>query len=252
MLKDIQNVLNIVQSEKNNPTALENLPEVNIEFQPYISDKQQEYLVPFFMYTTKIVTNSLLLQNEYIRDDFYFLQFKIPSHFPGKHINLKLTELTSKNYMSVSFSNAKVDKDTDFLIFDNLTEHCFNPKKRFRWIHNNKELNCELYKIEINEDTYTILRYLCFDYFSYENYLTALVEIGYSQKLEGEDIKQETKILDPEEETQAITNAFAKVTKEGVDQNKSAVFRSLLNRLRTTNDYKKNPLYKSKPQLCVK
>lgn len=159
--------------------------EITGPFATHIPAGLEAHSIPCFMYTTKVVTNHVLIQDEYSRDDFYFLHFKLPNSFEGEYASLRLTGLTG-SYPSITFPHVKVDPAERLLCFDSLVRHCFSPRKRLPWARNAKDLFGDIYKVELAANNCAVAKYLCFDYFAYEKYLTALVEIGYYQKVASE------------------------------------------------------------------
>eukprot|EP00826_Nyctotherus_ovalis_P055477 TRINITY_DN7366_c0_g1_i2.p1 TRINITY_DN7366_c0_g1~~TRINITY_DN7366_c0_g1_i2.p1 ORF type:complete len:238 (-),score=44.41 TRINITY_DN7366_c0_g1_i2:496-1209(-) len=184
MLKDILEVLRMIQGDGKS-SAVTRYFEITTPFAVHIPAGLEMHSIPFFMYTAKIVTNDVLIQDECSRDDFYFLQFKLTNSFEGEYVSLRLTGLTG-NYPSISFPHVRVDPVERLLHFDNLVRHCFSPRKRLPWARNAKDLFGDIYKVELAANNCAVAKYLCFDYFSYENYLTALIEIGYYQKVMSE------------------------------------------------------------------
>eukprot|EP00826_Nyctotherus_ovalis_P040388 TRINITY_DN3982_c0_g2_i9.p1 TRINITY_DN3982_c0_g2~~TRINITY_DN3982_c0_g2_i9.p1 ORF type:complete len:218 (+),score=42.55 TRINITY_DN3982_c0_g2_i9:82-735(+) len=83
-------------------------------------------------------------------------------------------------------------------------------------------------------------RYLCFDYFSYENYVAALIEISYYQRL----VKTQKKKL-----SEAVGNVFANLNKSPSMGN--TVFRNVLHRLKSAHNGKR-PFPAIHPLLSVK
>jgi len=235
-MKDIQRVIQIV--EKMN--VEKEVPEVNIEVRVEVPEELKYYAEPYFMYSTKIVTNPILLQNEYERDDFYFLQFPIPPFFQGNHISLTLTELNSKHYPSITLQHMKTINR--LLVINSVIEHCFNPKKRLSWIRNLKDIIGNLYKIELVEGKASIGRYLCFDYFSYKNYIMNLIEISYHQRLVKKQFKKPT--------IEALGNVFINLNKEKTLLSKIGAFRNVLHRLKHRNEGKE--ILSPKPLLSIK
>lgn len=217
----------------------EEVAEVDVEVKPHASEEVREYDKPYFLYSTKIVSNPILLQNEYARDDFYFLRFPVPSSFKGDCVSLKLTELSSKEYSSATWSNMKVGNNR-LLIVDSIMGHCFNPKKHLTWVHDLKHIVGDLYKIELTEGEESITRYLCFDYFSYENYVAALIEISYYQRL----VKTRK-----EKSSEAAGNVFANLNRSP-SMSKTA-FRSILHRLKSAHKGRR-PFAAARPLLSVK
>ena len=185
--KDIRDALRIIQID-NTCTAVTKYFEITTPFTINVPLSLEEHSIPYFMYMTKVVTSDILTKNEHERDDFYFLQFRAPKSFKGEYVSLDLTGLTT-NYPSISFPYIKINPNDHILLFDNFAHDCFNPRKRFPWVHNTKDLFGDVYRIELKAGNEMIEKYLCFDYFSYENYITVLIEIAYYQKLTTEKSK---------------------------------------------------------------
>lgn len=214
-----------------------------------IPDCYAKYSLQNFVYSTKLVRNAILLHNEYLRDDFYSLQFQLPKKYnePNTY-SLKIIDITSKENKDITFSNLQVDKD-GYLIFDHLTQKIFNPRKKLPWIEQLDDLVGNTFKYEIVENlTETILgKYIYLDYFSYENYIIALLEIANYQRKEKqrkEKLEYEKEKLDTEKLGEEITDAFRamgeipefKIGFGGLIQRQTGAFRHVLLRMQAIKE----------------
>jgi len=154
-----------------------------------------KFATPFFVYRNKNAANIEILQYEFVRDDFYLMKFVVPLEFKEKNCMLKLMDLSSKNYNEIIFSNVSINEDKT-INFDSVNLNIFNPRKKCHWVKKIEDLAGSLFKIEIsmnkNENKPILVKYICFDYYSFENYVTALAEIAYYQKLQREKQKLKT------------------------------------------------------------
>lgn len=142
-----------------------------------IPDNLIKYAKNNFVYSTKLVMNALLLHNEYIRDDFYCLQFQLMNPDLSQEHLLKITDITTKEHKHIQFSQLQIDPQ-GFLIFDTLTQKVFNPRKKLPWISQLDDLIGNTFRIEIFEGKETVLtKFIYLDYFSYENYIIVLIII---------------------------------------------------------------------------
>ncbi len=142
-----------------------------------VAERFAKYATNNFVYSTKLVRNAILLHNEYLRDDFYSLQFQVPTKpadtgtYSGKEYALKIIDITSKENKDILFAQLPADPE-GFLFFDSLTQRVFNPRKRLPWIAQIDDLVGNTFRFDLIDGTQVLeSKYIYLDYFSYENYI---------------------------------------------------------------------------------
>ncbi len=147
-----------------------------------LSERLRKYATSHFLYTTELVRNTLLLHDEYLREDFYSLRFRLPEDVRTKYCSLKLTDLTGKKYSEILFTKLRVDHE-GYVFFDPVAQNTFNPRKKLPWVRQLEDLVGNVYRVELASGGVSLLvKYVCFDYFSYQNYLTVTLPLIQSSR----------------------------------------------------------------------
>ena len=145
-----------------------------ITFFPIKFDIAENLLKYTYRNFLSIRKSAIQLSNENLNESCNLLQFKIPKYIKETKYKLKIIDIGRLN--EIMFDSLSVNSE-GFFIFDNQT--IFNPIKRLPWINTANEVLGDTFNFEIIDDknSISLKKFVCMNYFSYENYILTLLQI---------------------------------------------------------------------------